>query len=78
MDMEEKILYLLINKIDTKIKVTNHLLKNLTMLWFKNLFLNVIKGDKRVFIINGLVKGAIQTNSSRKVLFVSNISDKVV
>lgn len=58
------------NKIDTK-KITNHL-KKFNHVMVQKFISNVIKGDKRVFIINGLVKGAIR-RIPKKGSFLSNI-----
>jgi len=63
---------LLINKSINKIKILNYI-KKFGHIMVQKFIPQVTKGDKRVFIINGLVKGAIQ-RVPRKGSFVSNLA----
>ena len=71
MVMEGKIFYLLIKSIN-QIKVLNYI-KKFGHVMVQKFIPQVTKGDKRVFIINGLVKGAIR-RVPRKGSFVSNLA----
>ena len=63
---------LFINKSINQIKVLNYI-KKFGHIMVQKFIPQVTKGDKRVFIINGLVKGAIQ-RVPRKGSFVSNLA----
>ena len=63
---------LFINKLVNKIKILNYI-KKFDHVMVQKFIPQVTKGDKRVFIINGLVKGAIQ-RVPRKGSFVSNLA----
>jgi glutathione synthase len=63
---------LFINKLINKIKILNYI-KKFDHVMVQKFIPQVTKGDKRVFIINGLVKGAIQ-RVPRKGSFVSNLA----
>ena len=63
---------LFVNKSINQIKVLNYI-KKFGHIMVQKFIPEVIKGDKRVFIINGLVKGAIQ-RVPRKGSFVSNLA----
>ena len=63
---------LFINKSINQIKVLNYI-KKFDHIMVQKFIPQVTKGDKRVFIINGLVKGAIQ-RVPRKGSFVSNLA----
>ena len=63
---------LFVNKSINQIKVFNYI-KKFGHVMVQKFIPQVIKGDKRVFIINGLVKGAIQ-RVPRKGSFVSNLA----
>jgi len=63
---------LFVNKSINQIKVLNYI-KKFGHIMVQKFIPQVIKGDKRVFIINGLVKGAIQ-RVPRKGSFVSNLA----
>ena len=63
---------LFINKSINQIKVLNYI-KKFGHVMVQKFIPQVTKGDKRVFIINGLVKGAIQ-RVPRKGSFVSNLA----
>ena len=63
---------LFVNKSINQIKVLNYI-KKFGHVMVQKFIPQVIKGDKRVFIINGLVKGAIQ-RVPRKGSFVSNLA----
>ena len=63
---------LFVNKSINQIKVLNYI-KKFGHIMVQKFIPQVTKGDKRVFIINGLVKGAIQ-RVPRKGSFVSNLA----
>jgi len=63
---------LFVNKSINQIKVLNYI-KKFGHIMVQKFIPEVTKGDKRVFIINGLVKGAIQ-RVPRKGSFVSNLA----
>jgi len=63
---------LFVNKSINQIKVLNYI-KKFGHIMVQKFIPQVIKGDKRVFIINGLVKGAIQ-RVPRKGSFISNLA----
>ena len=63
---------LFVNKLINQIKVLNYI-KKFGHVMVQKFIPQVTKGDKRVFIINGLVKGAIQ-RVPRKGSFVSNLA----
>ena len=63
---------LFINKSINQIKILNYI-KKFGHIMVQKFIPQVTKGDKRVFIINGLVKGAIQ-RVPRKGSFVSNLA----
>ena len=63
---------LFVNKSINQIKVLNYI-KKFGHVMVQKFIPQVTKGDKRVFIINGLVKGAIQ-RVPRKGSFVSNLA----
>ncbi len=63
---------LFVNKSINQIKVLNYI-KKFSHIMVQKFIPQVTKGDKRVFIINGLVKGAIQ-RVPRKGSFVSNLA----
>ena len=63
---------LFINKLISKIKILNYI-KKFDHIMVQKFIPQVTKGDKRVFIINGLVKGAIQ-RVPRKGSFVTNLA----
>ena len=63
---------LFINKLINKIKILNYI-KKFDHVMVQKFIPQVTKGDKRVFIINGLVKGAIR-RVPRKGSFVSNLA----
>ena len=63
---------LFVNKSINQIKVLNYI-KKFDHVMVQKFIPQVTKGDKRVFIINGLVKGAIQ-RVPRKGSFVSNLA----
>ena len=63
---------LFVNESINQIKVLNYI-KKFGHIMVQKFIPQVIKGDKRVFIINGLVKGAIQ-RVPRKGSFISNLA----
>jgi len=63
---------LFVNKLINKIKILNYI-KKFDHVMVQKFIPQVTKGDKRVFIINGLVKGAIR-RVPRKGSFVSNLA----
>ena len=63
---------LFVNKLINQIKVLNYI-KKFGHVMVQKFIPQVTKGDKRVFIINGLVKGAIQ-RVPRKGSFISNLA----
>jgi glutathione synthase len=63
---------LFVNKSINQIKVLNYI-KKFGHIMVQKFIPQVTKGDKRVFIINGLVKGAIQ-RVPRKGSFISNLA----